>query len=167
MHRDHPLGRPVLGPEEHLRGFSRETIVAFRPERLLDFVHLERDTQSLGLDQPLRFRAAQAVATATGATGLHVLEREFGLSGAEILEMADLSKLQVRAYFDELAQVAPGAGFRQADGVLFDLGVSSPQLDVAERGFNYELLPEIFTDSFRLRRRFDDDERFCHDYIRE
>ena len=27
---DHPLGRPVLGPEEHLRTFSREDIVAFR-----------------------------------------------------------------------------------------------------------------------------------------
>src|SRR5215210_3175094 len=27
---DHPLGRPVLGPEEHLRAFSREGIVAFR-----------------------------------------------------------------------------------------------------------------------------------------
>jgi predicted Zn-dependent peptidase len=27
---DHPLGRPVLGPEEHLRTFTRESIVAFR-----------------------------------------------------------------------------------------------------------------------------------------
>src|SRR6202008_1634569 len=27
---DHPLGRPVLGPEEHLRTFKREAIVAFR-----------------------------------------------------------------------------------------------------------------------------------------
>jgi predicted Zn-dependent peptidase len=27
---DHPLGRPVLGPEEHLRSFSREAIVSFR-----------------------------------------------------------------------------------------------------------------------------------------
>src|SRR5215216_851730 len=27
---DHPLGRPVLGPEEHLRSFSREGILAFR-----------------------------------------------------------------------------------------------------------------------------------------
>ena len=27
---DHPLGRPVLGPEEHLRTFTREAIVAFR-----------------------------------------------------------------------------------------------------------------------------------------
>src|SRR5579862_2689078 len=30
---DHPLGRPVLGPEEHLRDFSREAIVAFRQRR--------------------------------------------------------------------------------------------------------------------------------------
>src|SRR5665213_4480437 len=30
---DHPLGRPVLGPEEHLRSFSREAIVAFRERR--------------------------------------------------------------------------------------------------------------------------------------
>jgi predicted Zn-dependent peptidase len=30
---DHPLGRTVLGPEEHLRSFSRDAIVAFRERR--------------------------------------------------------------------------------------------------------------------------------------
>jgi predicted Zn-dependent peptidase len=30
---DHPLGRPVLGPEEHLRTFERDAIVAFRERR--------------------------------------------------------------------------------------------------------------------------------------
>ena len=30
---DHPLGRPVLGPEEHLRTFTRDAIVAFRPRQ--------------------------------------------------------------------------------------------------------------------------------------
>ena len=30
---EHPLGRSVLGPEEHLRSFSREAIVAFRDRR--------------------------------------------------------------------------------------------------------------------------------------
>ena len=30
---DHPLGRPVLGPEEHLRSFTREAIIAFRERR--------------------------------------------------------------------------------------------------------------------------------------
>jgi predicted Zn-dependent peptidase len=30
---DHPLGRPVLGPGEHLKSFSREQVVAFRERR--------------------------------------------------------------------------------------------------------------------------------------
>src|SRR5829696_9268419 len=30
---DHPLGRTVLGPEDHLRSFSRDAIVAFRNRR--------------------------------------------------------------------------------------------------------------------------------------
>src|SRR3954466_7978829 len=30
---DHPLGRTVLGPEDHLRSFSRDAIVAFRERR--------------------------------------------------------------------------------------------------------------------------------------
>src|ERR687894_738927 len=30
---DHPLGRPVLGPAEHLRTFTRDGIVAFRERR--------------------------------------------------------------------------------------------------------------------------------------
>jgi predicted Zn-dependent peptidase len=30
---EHPLGRPVLGPAEHLQTFSRETIVGFRERR--------------------------------------------------------------------------------------------------------------------------------------
>jgi predicted Zn-dependent peptidase len=30
---DHPLGRTILGPEDHLRAFSREAIVAFRERR--------------------------------------------------------------------------------------------------------------------------------------
>jgi predicted Zn-dependent peptidase len=33
VYGDHPLGRTVLGPPEHLRSFSREAIVAFRERR--------------------------------------------------------------------------------------------------------------------------------------
>lgn len=44
-----------------------------------------------------------------------------------------------RARFDQLATVvaAAGATIQPIVGVLFDLGVSSPQLDRAERGFSY------------------------------
>lgn len=42
-----------------------------------------------------------------------------------------------RARFDELADVVRSLGEDEVAGVLFDLGVSSPQLDRAERGFSY------------------------------
>jgi 16S rRNA (cytosine1402-N4)-methyltransferase len=40
--------------------------------------------------------------------------------------------------FSELASALDGAGIEQIDGALFDLGVSSPQLDQAERGFSFK-----------------------------
>ena len=41
------------------------------------------------------------------------------------------------ATFDEIADVVASHGFTKIDGVLFDLGVSSMQLDQSERGFSY------------------------------
>ena len=43
----------------------------------------------------------------------------------------------VHGNFSELADVLRDAGIAGADGMLFDLGVSSPQLDDASRGFSY------------------------------
>jgi 16S rRNA (cytosine1402-N4)-methyltransferase len=44
-----------------------------------------------------------------------------------------------RARFDDLAEVLEQAGVTQLSGALFDLGVSSPQLDRPERGFTFRV----------------------------
>jgi len=64
-----------------------ETVLAFRPDRFLDYLRFERDAQSLGLDPPLRFRTAEEATRPERAAGVHALELEFALTGPEILDI--------------------------------------------------------------------------------
>ena len=43
----------------------------------------------------------------------------------------------VHSNFDQIASILDGLGLSGVDGMLFDLGVSSPQLDDGSRGFSY------------------------------
>lgn len=72
-----------------------ETLVAFTPDRLIDYARLERRATSLRLDPPLRYSAAHIApvqrtidrSAAQFPTRPHVLEQQFALTSEQILDI--------------------------------------------------------------------------------
>src|SRR4051794_12557863 len=114
---DHPLGRPVLGPEEHLRTFRRDAIVAFRERQWAGArggAFLAGNLEHLPSDETLaeafgRFPAISANGACEPAPGLDpvvlVEERDSKQShlrmsyrpSADVTSMKDRAALQVYA----------------------------------------------------------------------
>jgi 16S rRNA (cytosine1402-N4)-methyltransferase len=80
---------------------------------------------------------ARAILAALGPRGrLVALDRD---AEADVAShgIADPRLTFRRAWFSEIGDVLAALGIARVDGVLLDLGVSSPQLDDAARGFTY------------------------------
>ena len=68
--------------------------------------------------------------------GLDRDPQALALAGRRLVAFSDRTHL-VHAVYDRIADVLGDLGLPRVDGVLFDLGVSSLQLDADERGFSY------------------------------
>jgi 16S rRNA (cytosine1402-N4)-methyltransferase len=82
---------------------------------------------------------AEAVLAAHPGLRLLGLDRDDAACAAAADRLAPFGERVeiVRSGFDELERLVNERTTEGASAVLFDLGVSSPQLDVAERGFSY------------------------------
>ena len=126
------------------------------PPRIMNFsdihtpVFLERCVELLG---PALERKGAVVVDATEGMGGHseaLLERfpqvrligldrdtdALRIAGERLARFGDRVTL-VHTVYDGIAEAVASAGHVRVDGILFDLGVSSLQLDEADRGFAY------------------------------
>lgn len=80
---------------------------------------------------------SRAILARLGSSGkLIALDRD-AMAIAAAMEIADPRLAAVHAQFGALREVIRRAGKAHVDGVLLDLGMSSPQLDAADRGFSF------------------------------
>lgn len=94
-------------------------------------VHLDATVGLGGHAEPLL-----AAHPALRLVGLDRDPQALAVAGRRLAGYASRVRLE-QAVFDQLARVLAGLDVSRLDGVLFDLGVSSPQLDTPARGFAY------------------------------
>jgi 16S rRNA (cytosine1402-N4)-methyltransferase len=116
-------------------GFAHESVLA---AEVLDALAL-RD-HGIYVDGTIGYagHAAAVLARAPGASliGLDRDPAALAHSRQALAAVSDRVQLVHAAYAD-LPAILAARGIAQVDGILLDLGVSSPQLDVAERGFSF------------------------------
>ena len=166
---EHPLGRSVLGPADHLRSFSRESVVAFRdrqwaPERggaflAGDLSHLDLDAASeLFARFPARSNGASADPAPEFERRVEVERRETEQSHLRLhwRPAIDPSDLRQRAALAVYSTLLGGSmGSRLFDEIREQLGLcyairsfgishaDTPRLDVSS-GLDSSKTPEAY-----------------------
>jgi 16S rRNA (cytosine1402-N4)-methyltransferase len=109
-------------------------------ERAVDYLLPALERGGIFVDATLgRAGHARAILERAPAAELIGIDRDPNALGASESDLAAYSGRVrlVRGDFKDLSSILERLGVTSVRGVLFDLGVSSPQLDVAERGFSF------------------------------
>jgi 16S rRNA (cytosine1402-N4)-methyltransferase len=123
------------------RGSAEERHVPVLRDRILELLAPAlQDPGSVFLDGTLGMgghtEAVLAACPAARAVGIDRDTQALDLAGERLASYGDRFT-GIHAVYDELPRVLADLGLGTVDAVLFDLGVSSLQLDEAERGFAY------------------------------
>jgi predicted Zn-dependent peptidase len=115
----HPLGRPVLGPEEHLRTFTRDAIVGFRERRWagsrggafivgnLDHLPADGETSQLlerfpSLPAPDSFEPAPTMGTARAVEERDTNQSHLRMMYAPQIDVSDLAQRAALSIYSTL-----------------------------------------------------------------
>jgi 16S rRNA (cytosine1402-N4)-methyltransferase len=139
LRTDHSIRRFIMGDLDHSGGSD--------PAFAHDSVMLAEITEVLAevpdgyvVDATLGGAGhADALLAANDGIALVGLDQDqmaLDAAGARLAPHGDRVTLRHRR-FDGLAEELRSLGINEVSGVLFDLGVSSPQLDIAARGFSF------------------------------
>ena len=120
-------GLPVVagGPAPHIPVLGRQAV---------DFLNVRRDSGYIDATFGGGGYARLILAQGGRVLGLD-RDRSAIALGADLVDAANGRLKLVECRFSEMEDAA--AGFGPVDGIVFDLGVSSMQLDRAERGFSF------------------------------
>jgi 16S rRNA (cytosine1402-N4)-methyltransferase len=116
------------GPARHIPVLRADVLEALSPK-----------PHGLYLDATFGAGGYSAAILATPDTKVLALDRDPRAiaSGFGLVEAAGGQLTLVEARFSEMASVAQALGLEAFDGIVFDIGVSSMQLDEADRGFSF------------------------------
>jgi 16S rRNA (cytosine1402-N4)-methyltransferase len=126
--RSGPETGPAGGPARHLPVLLREVVSSLKPKDGGKYIDA---TFGAG-------GHSRAILEAANCTVLGFDRDPRTVAQSSLIVSEYRGRLTVvEANFSELVEIAPCHGFDRADGILFDFGVSSMQLDEAGRGFSF------------------------------
>jgi 16S rRNA (cytosine1402-N4)-methyltransferase len=130
-------GRDVGQPPDVAGGLARHIPVLVRPV----VEHLNIRAGGLYIDGTFGAGGYARAILAAADCKVLALDRDQSAvaHAAGLVDEAGGRLTVAESRFSELDEVAEGFGITAADGVVLDLGVSSMQLDSAERGFSFRL----------------------------